>query len=130
VSDLQELRVQEPEMSESGILTRLQPVSPVRGWAGDRMMLTIFRKRKSLRDQMQDAVKEFNEEHLPHGELPDVDVPVFASLGDDIDLSRVVNEVAPRQLNRITLRRQQLMREMEALDRTEQQLKKLLSALA
>ena len=86
-----------------------------------------FLHRKA--DQVQTAIREFNESNLPHDTLPDNPTGEHAVLGKDANLPLIVKELAPIQLEHIRKEREKLTKRLDEIAQYESTLQALLSVL-
>ena len=87
-----------------------------------------FLHRKA--DQVQTAIREFNDSNLPHeGALPDNPTGEHAVLGKDANLPLIVKELAPIQLEHIRKEREKLTKRLDEIAQYESTLQALLSVL-
>jgi len=86
-----------------------------------------FLNRKA--DQVQSALREFNENNLPTDNLPDNPTGEHAVLGKDANLPLIVKELAPLQLEHIRKERDRLQKRLDEIAQYETTLQALLSVL-
>ena len=87
-----------------------------------------FLNRKA--DQVQSALREFNDGNLPHeGTLPDTPTGEHAVLGKDANLPLIVKELAPMQLEMLKREKQRLQDRLVEIETYENTLNKLLNAV-
>lgn len=86
-------------------------------------MISIFRKK------VEDAVREFNEDNLPTGVLPDTPNGESEVLGHDANLPLVIRELAPVQLADVHKEREKLTKRLAELDEKEKTLTALLAVV-
>lgn len=86
-------------------------------------MISIFRRK------VEDAVRDFNEDNLPTGVLPDVPNGESEVLGHDANLALVIRELAPVQLTDLRKEREKLTRRLDELDEKEVVLTALLAVV-
>ena len=89
-------------------------------------MINILTRKAN---QLGDAVREFNENNLPTGTLPDTETGEHAVLGKDANLPLIVKELAPIQLDNIRREREKLTRRLDEIAEYESTLQALLSVL-
>ena len=78
---------------------------------------------------ISDAVREFNDNNLPTGTLPDTETGEHAVLGKDANLPLIVKELAPIQLDNIRREREKLTKRLDEIAEYESTLQALLSVL-
>lgn len=82
-----------------------------------------------LTNPIQSALREFNENNLPAGSLPDVDTGEHMVLGKDANLPLLVKELAPVQLENIQREREKLQKRLAEINQYEATLNALLNVL-
>jgi len=80
-------------------------------------------------ETITDAVREFNENNLPHDTLPDNPTGEHSVLGKDANLPLIVRELAPLQLDNIRKEREKLQKRLDEIAQYESTLQALLSVL-
>ncbi len=90
-------------------------------------MIKMF--RRSIR-QVSNVVDEVVDPEAPVDNLPNVTGEHPGSIGDDINLPLLVKEVGTRKKIRIVARRQEILKELEKLDKEMLQLDILLDAVS
>jgi hypothetical protein len=89
-------------------------------------MINLFTRKV---DQVQSALREFNESNLPTDSLPDSPTGEHAVLGKDANLPLIVKELAPLQLEHIRKERDRLQKRLDEIAEYENTLQALLSVL-
>jgi hypothetical protein len=79
--------------------------------------------------KVEDAVREFNEDNLPTGVLPDTPNSESEVLGHDANLPLVIRELAPVQLADLHKERDRLAKRLAELDEKEKVLTALLAVV-
>lgn len=86
--------------------------------------MSLFkRKPKVINNVMNELV---DEDHTVH-QLPPDTPHAPASLGDDVNLLLIVKELGDRQMKRLNTRRNELMAELDKVEREWSQLEKLVN---
>ncbi len=93
---------------------------------GHGTMINLFTRKV---DEVQSAIREFNEGNLPTNTLPDVPTGEHAVLGKDANLPLIVKELAPLQLEHIRKEREKLTKRLDEIAQYESTLQALLSVL-
>ena len=78
---------------------------------------------------ISDAVREFNENNLPTGSLPDTETGEHAVLGKDANLPLIVKELAPLQLDNLQAERTKLLKRLDEIVTYEATLRSLLDVI-
>ena len=78
---------------------------------------------------ISDAVREFNENNLPTGSLPDTETGEHAVLGKDANLPLIVKELAPLQLDNLQAERTKLLKRLDEIVTYEATLRSLLDVV-
>ena len=89
-------------------------------------MINLFTRKV---DEVQNAIREFNEGNLPPSALPDTPTGEHAVLGKDANLPLIVKELAPVQLDDLRREREKLQRRLDEIAQYESTLQSLLSVL-
>lgn len=82
-----------------------------------------------LSNTVQSAIRDFNENNLPTGSLPDVDTGEHMVLGKDANLPLIIKELAPVQLEAIQRERDKLQKRLTEISGYEATLRALLDVL-
>ena len=93
---------------------------------GHGTMINLFTRKV---DEVQSAIREFNEGNLPTSALPDVPTGEHAVLGKDANLPLIVKELAPLQLDNIRKEREKLQKRLDEIAQYESTLQALLSVI-
>lgn len=93
------------------------------------MISFISRKVQNGADAIGEAVREFNENNLPHGAVPDVADPDSNVLGLDANLPLVVRELAPLQLDKLRKEMVKLEKRKAELEAYEKVLMELMNVV-
>ena len=88
-------------------------------------MINIFTRKA---DQVQTALREFNEGNIPTDSLPDSPTGEHAVLGKDANLPLIVKELAPIQLDALRKERDRLTTRLNEIQQYEDTLLRLLEA--
>ena len=89
------------------------------------MINILTRKMETITD----AVREFNENNLPHDTLPDAPTGEHSVLGLDANLPLIVRELAPLQLDNIRKEREKLQKRLQEIGEYENVLTALLGVV-
>ena len=89
-------------------------------------MINIFTRKA---DQVQTALREFNEGNIPTDSLPDSPTGEHAVLGKDANLPLIVRELAPIQLEALQKEREKLTARLEDITKYERTLLSLMDVV-
>ena len=88
-------------------------------------MINFFNRKV---DEVNTAIREFNESNLPTDQLPDMPTGEHQVLGKDANLPLIVEELAPIQLDAIRKERERLTSRLNEIQQYEDTLLRLLEA--
>lgn len=89
-------------------------------------MINFFNRKV---DEVQTAIREFNEVNLPTDSIPDVPTAEHAVLGKDANLPLIVKELAPIQLEALQKEREKLTARLEDITKYERTLLSLMDVV-